>query len=176
LLLLLALTPLAVRSGELRHAEVRHRDGVYFVHIDAEIAADGNKVHTIVTDFEHLERLSAVLDEASVDPAEPRRLHLRGHTCILIYCFQVMAVGEVDVHNRELITATIIPALSDFKYGAFTWQLLARHRGACSVHIAGRVEPAFWIPPVIGPYLMRRKIIREAGKVIVRIEDLAAHE
>ena len=107
---------------------------------------------------------------------EPLRLFLRAHTCILFYCFRVRALGDVVEHDQGLITASIIPGESDFSHGALTCQVEGSRTGGSRVHLSGTVDPAFWIPPVIGPYILRRKLVREAGAAIHRIEALAAHE
>lgn len=175
-LVIAALIPLAAHPGELRHAGLLHRGGVYIVHVDADLDADSDKVDAILTDYERLERISTVLDEATLTSTKPLRLLLRAHTCILFYCFHVKAVGDVVEHGPALITATIIPGESDFRHGALTCQVQGRRTGASRVHLSGTVEPTFWIPPLIGPYILQRKLVREAGAVIERIEALAAHE
>jgi hypothetical protein len=35
--------------------------------------------------------------------------------------------------------------------------------------------PAFWIPPVIGPWLIKKKMMEEGRVTIERIEELASH-
>ena len=36
------------------------------------------------------------------------------------------------------------------------------------------MEPDFWIPPIIGPLLIKRSLLREAEYTIDRIEALAS--
>ena len=35
------------------------------------------------------------------------------------------------------------------------------------------MRPDFWVPPAVGPYMIKRKLRREAGKALDRIEALA---
>jgi hypothetical protein len=35
------------------------------------------------------------------------------------------------------------------------------------------MRPGFWVPPAIGPYLIKRKLRREGGRALDRIEALA---
>jgi len=35
------------------------------------------------------------------------------------------------------------------------------------------MEPAFWVPPAIGPYLIKRKLRNDGGDAINRIEEIA---
>jgi hypothetical protein len=175
-LYLAALIPLAAQPGELRHAGLLHRGGEYIVHVDADMDANSDTVHAILTDYERLERISPVLDEATLISTQPLRLRLRAHTCILFYCFHVKAVGEIVERGPGFIAATLIPGESDFRQGALACEVQEARAGASRVHLSGTVVPAFWIPPVIGPYILQRKLVREAGAVIDRIEALAAHE
>jgi hypothetical protein len=46
-------------------------------------------------------------------------------------------------------------------------------RGSHSrIKLYSELEPAFWIPPLIGPYLIKQKMMSEAKKTIKRIEEL----
>ena len=35
------------------------------------------------------------------------------------------------------------------------------------------MQPDFWVPPAIGPYLIKRKLKNEGGRALDRMESLA---
>jgi hypothetical protein len=34
-------------------------------------------------------------------------------------------------------------------------------------------DPKFWVPPAIGPYMIKRKMKKEGGEAVDRIEQVA---
>jgi len=174
-LLVLLVCPGAA-AGEIKHADVRHSKGIY--HLDLEVIIDAGieTTYAIVTDYDQLDRLSDLLINSSLVAAPEegqKQLSLLARTCILIFCFNVRVVNELRETGTHTILTTIIPAQSDFKSGTTSWNFQENGSSRSRMHVTGQVEPAFWIPPVIGPILIKRKIIRETRKIIEQIELLA---
>jgi len=69
--------------------------------------------------------------------------------------------------------AEVLPAQSDFSYGRADWQF--RPAGT-STHLrfSAELEPAFWVPPLLGPWLVERSLREEAERTSAGIERLAA--
>ena len=75
----------------------------------------------------------------------------------------------MDQHNRYRIEASILPEQSDFRYGHAVWQLEAD--GADTLmHFTAQLEPSFWVPPLIGPWLFENKIVGELLESATTIE------
>ena len=71
-----------------------------------------------------------------------------------------------------MIRATIDPETSDFHVSNETWEF--RREGAGTVvNYAIEFEPKFWVPPVVGPYILKRKLESHGGGAVDRIESLA---
>jgi hypothetical protein len=51
----------------------------------------------------------------------------------------------------------------------------SRGAGLSRIVLDCEVVPSFWIPPVIGPWVIKRKMLEEGRETILRIEALAAH-
>jgi len=170
----LLLAPAAL-AGEVRDTEVRYHDGVYTLDMDMVLDAGFDRVRAIITDYDHLARISGLLTAASLvdrpDGGLRRRLETR--ICILFFCYKPVVVEDVDEIGRDRIVTTVIPALSDFRSGSSRWWLSVPAPGRTRVRFEYRVEPDFWIPPVIGPPLIKLKLGREAKKTINKIEKLA---
>ena len=144
--------------------------------MDVILNADKDKVYAVVTDYEHLNRISEVLVESALlsEPgAVPKRRKLVIESCVVVFCFKIDMVEDVEEIGNEKIIATIVPELSDIKYGKTEWLVTATEDGRSRIRFHGEEEPGFWIPPVIGPILMKRKMLSEVKETIEQIERLA---
>ncbi|MEM9209778.1 MAG: hypothetical protein AAGA61_11055, partial [Pseudomonadota bacterium] len=70
------------------------------------------------------------------------------------------------------IEAIVDPERSDFDYSVESWDI-RRVDGRTELIYRFEMEPAFWVPPVIGPYYIRRALRDGAIRVVDRIEALA---
>lgn len=165
----------AALAGEVRDTEVRYHDGVYTLDMDMVLDAGFDRVRAIITDYDHMARLSGLLTASSlVDrPGGGLRRRLETRICILFFCYEPVVVENVDEIDRDHIVTTVIPALSDFRSGGSVWWLSVPAPGRTRIRFEYRMEPDFWIPPLIGPPLIKAVLASEAKKTINKIEELA---
>ena len=52
------------------------------------------------------------------------------------------------------------------------WEF-SEDKGGTHVIYRLTMEPAFWVPPAIGPWMIQRKLRKDAGEAIDRIEEVA---
>jgi hypothetical protein len=162
-------------AGEIQQATIRHQDGMYILKLHVELAAPYSSVHAIVTNYDKLYRISEVLTETRLlsEPGskiKKRRMVIQ--TCILFFCFNTKMVEHVWETENTIITK-IIPEQSDYKYGKTEWQIIPIDKDRSRIQLYCELEPAFWIPPYIGPFLLKQKMMSEAKKTINRIEILS---
>ena len=57
----------------------------------------------------------------------------------------------------------------------FIWMIseFTEENGGTIVKYTLFMQPAFWVPPAIGPYLIKRKLKNEGDRALGRIEALA---
>jgi hypothetical protein len=92
--------------------------------------------------------------------------------CALFLCKTVNKVadiaqlpdGELRMHN--------VPALSDFTEGEEVWQLQPEGR-TTRLRYQANMVPKFFVPPVIGPLVIKAVIRRELRESAQRVEALA---
>jgi hypothetical protein len=175
-LLALLFATLDLPAGEIQHAKVQHKKGVYILELDVVVASRYEPVLALVTDYEHLNRISEVLIETSLISeanAEIKRRRLVVKTCILVFCFTARMVEDVWEKENTIITK-IIPELSDYKFGKTEWRVERVDAAHSRITLYCELEPSFWIPPLVGPFLVKQKMMAEAKKTIDRIEVLAS--
>jgi hypothetical protein len=85
----------------------------------------------------------------------------------------VQRVLEVETAgNGDILTRTD-PGMSDFEHGEETWQIRAEGRGT-RLHYRASLTPSFFIPPYIGPWLLKSRLREELTVISNRLETLDA--
>lgn len=176
MLLCLVLLPAGVEAGQVEDSDVSYHDGVYRVVMAMEINAAYGKVRDIVTDYGNMARLSRLIRKSSLIEAPDGgiRRRLKCHVCILFFCSNPVIVEDVHKENANTIDTLVVPELSDFKSGHSQWQITAPDAQHTLVRFEYVLEPDFWIPPLIGPLIMKSVLRGEAKYTINRIEQLAS--
>lgn len=169
----------SLSAGQVNHSSVDYKAGVYSLSLDVEIDAAFETVREIVTDYANLDQLSNMLIESAMisspDDKFKRRL-LVARTCILFFCRNVRMVEDIEEVGSDVIITTIIPEQSDFKSGQSQWRLTELDNQRSRIEFKGTQEPDFWVPPLIGPILVKRKLLKEALKLIDNLEIMAKHD
>ena len=154
-------------------ADIRFADGVYRVRIDALIEAPLPLVHAVIADHRLLSRISPTVESAELlevyeDGSEKRRTRIA--TCVLLFCFDFVMTERFSVGAEGDLRTRILPAESDFRGGGAHWQLAAADKHTTRLGYTSSREPRFWIPPLIGPLVMQKKLEREAATSMRLIE------
>jgi hypothetical protein len=156
------------------------REGTRFL-IDMHIAIDEPPpaVFRALQDYAAMVRynpdLRAVRVEKTASPAR-LRLFTTVHTCVLIFCKMM--------HQEQIMTAaasrdggTLHADLvsGDFKggYGLWVVRPCPTDQAVSCMDIRIELVPAFWVPPVIGPWVIRRKMAEEARRTSAGLERTA---
>jgi len=171
---LLLLPPPATAGGVLESSVVRDRDFFrvsIYVRIDAPLAI----VYGAITDYAHLAAINPNIEESRVLPsASPGRYRVYSamKVCILVFCKRVVQVQDVEQQDNTSILAITLPDDSDFRSGVARWRFTGQ--GASTwMRFDQEFEPDFWVPPVIGTWLIERKLVEEVNATGRYIETLA---
>jgi hypothetical protein len=163
-------------GGTIHSAAVTYRSGSFIVEVDALLDVVESRARAVLTDYKHLERLIPAVEHSEIlDTHGPGDYRVRTvtQTCLWFYCKRLKRVQDVVEAHDGSITAIIIPELSDFSYGTMRlnlWQEVAGTR----VLMRSEVAPDFWIPPLLGPWLIKRELHAEAVQTVHNLERVAA--
>ena len=171
LLLLSAPAP----AAELLSIDVEHEDGVYTMTSETRFDAPLVGVFDVLTDYEQFDRISSIYRESgfveAADDGTPRVFtEVRG--CVMFFCQTMRRTERLENDGLLQIRTVLEPDDSDFEFSEAEWSL-REEEGATFVVYTIRMQPAFWVPPVIGPYMMKRKLAKGGSDAIDRIEALA---
>lgn len=167
--------PLAALAGEILDSSAILDDGVYTLTLTARIDAPPAIVQQLITDYDRLTEINSSLTESRVvmehSPVK-HRVHTVIQACILFFCRSVTQVQDITRDTNGHIEALILPALSDFRQGSARWDLDAAGNGT-TMHFSATLEPSFWVPPLIGPWLFEHQLIREVRESTAIMESRA---
>lgn len=162
-------------AGQVLEVGVEHLDRRYVVDIDARFDVPAERLRVLLTDYPNLGRIndsirrSEVLETVS---AQQHCVRTEARVCVGPFCKTIVQVQDVGVLADGTIFATLRPRGSDFRYGIARWQFWEEPTGT-RMRFHGEIEPAFWVPPLIGPWLIQRALRAETLKSVVNLERLA---
>lgn len=178
--LLFSMLVFPARAGDILSSDVTLEAGQYAVTIEAAINAPLNVVYRSITDYNNLATINPSIEESRVLLVmSPDRHRVRSviKVCILVFCKRVVQVQDVTRVDARTVDAVTVPGDSDFRYGVARWQLTPAGE-ATRLHFTQEFIPDFWVPPIIGTWLIQRKLLQEVTETTMYIEvrDEASNE
>lgn len=176
-LLGLLLTSLTIGSAAtIRTVEIDRQDGRYVLVSNTYLEAPPNAVFRVLTDYDQFARISSVFEESrfvGTDDEGTPLVYTRVEGCVWFFCKTMERVERLEFNAPDFIATTAIPARSDFRYSRSEWQLSPEGDHGTRVLYRLEMEPDFWVPPVLGPLLIKRKLVQGGKDAVSRIEGLA---
>jgi hypothetical protein len=172
---LLMAAALAAAAAQIEQSEVTHEGDRYTIRFAVVLAAEANAVQRRLTDYDNLTRLSELIVESrrlspAADAAPRVRIVLRA--CVLIFCKTVRRVMAVETGAQGDILTLADPTQSDFLYAREIWQVQAQGRATRLTYHA-ELEPSFYVPPLIGPWLIKSRLTGALQDIAQELERLA---
>lgn len=165
----------SVHAGEVLDVAVQRFDQRYVVEVDARFDAPAERLRMLLTDYAHLDRINASISRSEVIETNSSQHHCvltEADVCVAVFCKHVVQVQDVSVLPDGNILATMRPTRSDFSYGVARWDFFEEPAGT-RMRFRSEIEPAFWVPPLIGPWLIQRALQAEMLKSVANLERLA---
>jgi hypothetical protein len=174
-LLLLLLPAQHAVTADLREISVELIDKRYHLTSKAWFAASRRDMYRVLTDYDLFVQFSSAFVETRNVPDDEEgrpQFFTRVEGCILLFCKTVVRQGYLLLKPHREIVAIAAPEASDFSYSRERWRLEPSGHGTL-LYYDFEMEPAFWVPPVIGPFVIKRKLKSDGAEAIDRIEALA---
>ena len=165
----------SIDAAELRSVEIDHDGGRYTLRSEVWFNANVESIYGVFLDYDVASRFSSFIVEArNIDPdaSGQRRFYIRNYGCVWFYCQSFERSGRVEHEPFVFIRSTADPASSDFYSSFEMWRFEAEGTGTLVVYDF-EFEPKFWIPPLIGSYVLQRKLRKDSVSAIGRIEAIA---
>lgn len=172
--MLLALSALA-QAADILSIEVDSEKDTYTMTSDVWFDAPIEQVFEVYRYWEYASRFSSAIVEAhDLPPDEQGRaqFYVRNRGCILFFCKSFERQGYIEAELNKVVRAFANPETSDFYYSNESWRFVARDGGTVVTYDLS-MRPKFWVPPGIGPYLIKRKLRNNGDQAVDRIESIA---
>ncbi len=165
----------AANAAELRSVDVEYHKGRYTVMSEVWFDATKEQIFEVFRRWDLSTQFSSAIAESrdiAADEHGRPGYYVRNEGCLLFFCMSFVRQGHVELEVNEELRAVANPELSDFKLARETWTFVAENGGTVVTYRL-LMEPDFWVPPGIGPYLIKRKFKNNGGEAIDRIEAIA---
>lgn len=173
--LLLGLLPPLAHAADLAGLQVTETDGVYSISLVMQLQAPAQQVHRVLTDYARIYRLNPAIVESEILPAPDDgvvRVRTRLRDCVAFFCREIDQVEDVRELGTGELQATTVPALSSFRSGAASWEVLGQGDHS-QVSYQAEMEPDFYIPPLVGTFVVKQKLRQNTLASLARIECIA---
>lgn len=163
------------RGADLQEIEVEREDNVYNMHSVSWLDVNPKVLYDILADHDLFTKFtSAVVESRNVEPDEDGRPQFfsRFEGCVVLFCKSFVRNGYLELTPHAELIAIVHPETSDFKHSRERWTLTPE-KGGTTMTYEFEMIPDFWVPPVIGPFYIKRALKRGGEKAVNRIEALA---
>ncbi len=177
---LLCLAPQA-HAARVLSVAVHRQGSVFLIGMRLRVAAPPAAVFRALQDYAALPRYTAdVRSVRTVPLGPPGRVLLFTivHSCVLFFCktmhLEQRMTAMPDAHGGVLRSVLLTPG-SDFREGRGRWTVRAcnTRRAHSCLEVRIRLVPDFWVPPLIGPWLIRRSLREQARLAAAGLQRLA---
>lgn len=172
---MLALLCAPAHAATILDTSVTEDDGHYRVAFDVRVDADILRVREVMTDLERSDELSdTVVEHALLEQRADgsKRVRFTLRSCVLFFCRDLRKTTDVHGENNGDVVFVTVPEGSDFSEGRESWHF-ASEGAATRLSYRADLVPTFFIPPLIGPWLVKMRIRDELETTAERIEILA---
>jgi len=172
--LLLSISAMA-QAAEFREIEVDRDDGLYSMRSQVYFNVEPEYLYRVLTDFNLFKKFtSAIVESNNVEADDKGRpqFYARMEGCVLIWCRSFVRIGYLELKPTAEIIAISDPERSDFEISRERWQLIPEDGGTLMIY-EFQMVPAFWVPPLIGPFYIKRALRSGGVDAVNRIEALA---
>jgi hypothetical protein len=157
--------------------DVSRNHGRYSLVADARLDATPESVYAVLTDFDdnRYSRISRAYKESRYLPPQPDGtplVYTRMEGCVLWHCLTLERTETLETEAPYWIKSVALPEGSNFKHSASEWRLEQEGDGTKMTYTLD-MEPDFFVPPVIGPWYLKRTLSQGGLRAVMRIERLA---
>ncbi len=167
-----------VRAASIDDLTVKEAGGRYLIEMRAHLSVRAADAYDVFANLGNLRAINGDVREARIvgrTASGGVRLYTVFRACVLFYCRslrETQAMTFVRDSAGGEVEAVILPGGEDFRSGRAHWSFRTSG-GQTELDVTADIEPAFRIPPLIGPWIVRRWLRSQTERASVNIEKLA---
>jgi len=162
-------------AADLEEVVVERVDGRYELRSETVFDAGPDDLYRVLTDYDQFVKFTSAFTVSKNLPPDDEgrpRFYNEMEGCVLFFCVTFKRHGHLELTPQHHIRAVVDPATSDFEFSQEEWSLTTEG-GRTRMVYTFSMEPSFWVPPVIGPFYIRRALRSGAVRAVDGIEALA---
>ncbi len=147
-------------ADEIRRLDVTNDAGRYTVRFEVMLDASVDKALPLMMEPANWPKLSDVIIDSQVLsglPGHKKKVKVTLEGCVLFICKTLLKTELMESLPNGEITTLALPDQSDFLYAREIWRITGDDMHT-RVEYHAELVPDFFVPPVIGPYILRKKI------------------
>jgi hypothetical protein len=163
-------------AASIDDLSVRRVADRYLIELHAHLHARASAAYAVFADLANLPAINTDVRRIEItggQGGQPVRLYTEIRACVLWYCRTIRETQEMTyLRNPDggEVVATVVPP-GDLRYGRAQW--LFRPAGdQTDFEVTAELEPAFTVPPLIGPWLVKRWLRLETERSSQNLERL----
>lgn len=149
---------------------IREEGRVYHIRMAFAVPASAGQIKSVLTDFAHPSRLSSAVTAREVVSRQDGVVRVRTEfrDCVVFFCKTMLLLHDVTSTANE-VRADVVPGESDFRDGFLQWTIDDAGAAGSQVVFEAAMEPDFFVPPIIGGFLIRNALRKQ---VLATAENL----
>lgn len=155
--------------------ELWEENNLYHLRSASIINAPPDLIIATLLDYNNFHHLSGGIKETRYLQPDPDGVPVAltvVESCVLFFCKQIQKTERVIVKSNNEILLVADPARSDFIFLHSRWHV--QKQGASTILSYDMdMQADFWIPPLIGPWAIKRKLHNSAMNMAHRMEMMA---
>ena len=162
-------------AAVIHDLKIEYHSGRYELVSHTYVDAPREAIFHVLTDYDHFNRISRIYEESGfMEPASDGTpvVYTRMRGCVLFFCKNITRVERLETREPGFIHTVTLPEQSDFRYSVSEWILEPEGNGTNLIYRAV-LEPDFWLPPIIGPWALKKRLLEGGTGAINRIESLS---
>ena len=169
------LFPVPATALEIHDLVITRDADRYRVVFDVVIPVAPARAQTLLRDYRQWPNLSDTMTESRLLQTFPdgrQRVRIVFHSCVLLFCKDISQTKELDNRHDGDIWTVMVPEQSDFRYGWEHWQIRPA-KDMTRIQYQAEFAPAFALPPVIGPWILKARLRQKLRLTAERLEILS---
>lgn len=163
-------------AGELIRSDVTYNDGVYSIEIIMDIGGDIDKTREILLDYGQTRYYNDNIVKSELlnitdSGKKIGRVEIRD--CLLFFCRTLVQIQEMDKLTSGAIRIHVLPENSDYRTADYLWRFIPRPGGMTRLLVNAVIAPRVRVPPVVGPFIIARKLKQRLIAVVNKLEKLS---
>ena len=176
-----------LQSADMTKMEVERKGKRYYLDSTILVNVPKKTMYEVLTDYNNMHHFSRGIkqsQEVTPAPDGTRRVfsHLQG--CVAFLCRSVEKVELMNTIENQQITTLLQAELSkNVRWNKSEWNLSEVEAKPASESEAKKIltqidykmefEPDFWVPPILGTYIIKKSLAQDGLEIVERMEKYA---